>query len=120
MKGFRPKETSVQKAILQYLNITPGFFWRNNTGAAPADYKGKKRFIKYGATGSADIIGVLNGRFVAIECKRPLGPRGGTNGSVQNSEQLVFQANVEAAGGIYIVARSVEDVAIGLKRAEQQ
>jgi hypothetical protein len=53
--------------------------------------------------GEAYIIGLLpGGRFFAVECK---GPRGR-----QSAAQAGFQAAVERSGGLYVVARSVEDV----------
>ncbi len=80
-----------------------GRVWRNATGAARS--LDGKRVISFGLKGSADILGLLwGGRFIAIEVK--------TGKAVQNKYQKNFQAMVEKYGGIYIVARSVEDVAV--------
>lgn len=53
--------------------------------------------------GVADIIGVLpNGQFLAIEVKNAKGR--------QSLEQKIFEKNVKANHGIYILARSIDDV----------
>jgi hypothetical protein len=66
--------------------------------------------IRYGlCNGSADLIGLRAyragdpaGQFVAIEVKAHTGR--------QSPEQFAFQVMVETLGGVYILARSVEDV----------
>lgn len=65
-------------------------------------YKGKERFMRFGAVGSPDIICVIKGQYVGIEVKRP--------GSKQNPNQLQFQKDLENAGGKYILAYSLDDV----------
>ena len=52
--------------------------------------------------GTSDIIASYAGRFVAIEVKRL--------GAKQTADQATFQKNVEASGGVYILAYSVNDV----------
>ena len=66
---------------------------------------GKKTYtIRVGRPGQADIIGILSpeGTFLAIETKSATGP--------QRSKQKTYQNVVEKFGGIYILARSVDDV----------
>jgi Holliday junction resolvase len=53
--------------------------------------------------GVCDRIAVKNGRVLFIEVKSPAGN--------QSLLQKRFQACIEASGGIYILARSVEDLA---------
>jgi hypothetical protein len=54
--------------------------------------------------GVADIIGLLpGGRFLAVECKSGRGR--------QSPAQRAFQAMVEESGGLYVLARGVEDLA---------
>lgn len=74
--------------------------WRQNTGAA----LGKSGLIRFGVPGQADITGLLipSGRRIEIEVKDAKGR--------QRQSQKKFQAMIENAGGIYILARSVEDV----------
>jgi len=62
-KQYRKKnlrEKDIQKQILEYLNHQPSssFFWRQNTGAFRAEHNGKKRLIRFGIPGAADITGL--------------------------------------------------------------
>lgn len=52
--------------------------------------------------GHADVLACVGGRYVAIELKSPSGR--------QSEQQKNYQAAVERSGGIYILARSVQDV----------
>jgi hypothetical protein len=53
--------------------------------------------------GVADIIGLLpGGRFLAVECKSSRGR--------QSDAQRAFQLMVERSGGLYIIARDIEDL----------
>lgn len=103
------REQDIQSAILIYVTSLPGsFFWRQNTGASKfSGDSGKNYYVKFGVKGSADIQGTLKtewgGQSIAIECKR-------LKGGVQSQDQKNWQRNFERGGGIYILARSVEDV----------
>lgn len=80
--------------------------WKNTTGTAKID----DRFVRFGHKGSADILGIMmGGRFLAIEVK--------TGRAVQTVEQQTYQRIVEMMGGLYVLARSVEDVAEALSPA---
>jgi hypothetical protein len=90
--------------ILAQLNILPRcYFWRQNTGVAKAG----DRSIRFGVPGQADITGVANGRRVEIEVKSPTGR--------QRPDQKAFQSRITDAGGIYIVARSLDDALIPVR-----
>jgi hypothetical protein len=93
------KESDIQSAILQYLNLKHIFHYRNNTGAFRTERGG---FYKFGEVGSPDIICVVRGRFIGIECKTPTGKL--------NDNQLDFKERLEEAGGMYVVARSLDDI----------
>jgi hypothetical protein len=80
-------------------------FWRANTGAARNSLGA---LVRFGVRGQADIHGIALGLFVAIEVKLPR--------ARQTAEQRTWQAAVEAAGGIYILARSLEDALNPVKR----
>ena len=96
-------EHEVQKEILDYLKRIRLYHWRNNTG--------RRGTVSYGFLGSADILGILsNGRFLAVECKSDTGK--------QSDLQKEFQLNIEANNGLYILARSIEDVIKGLQTGE--
>lgn len=68
---------------------------RNDVGARP---------VRFNPPGTADIVGVLapEGRFVMIEVKAEKGK--------QRDAQVVMQRVITSLGGIYVVARSVDDV----------
>jgi hypothetical protein len=72
--------------------------WRSNTGVA----KMGDRSVRFGVPGQGDISGLLlNGRRLEIECKTAKG--------TQSDEQKAFQRMIEAFGGLYVLARSLED-----------
>lgn len=99
------KESDIQSAILIYVTSLPGSFgFRMNTGAV----QDGNRFIRYGLPGQPDIFLILNGRFIGIEVKTKTGR--------QSEAQKNWQRNCEHAGGIYILARSVEDVIERLRK----
>lgn len=56
----------------------------------------------YGSTGAPDIVACYDGRFIGIEAKTVTGR--------QSDWQKKYQSDIEASGGIYILARSVDDV----------
>lgn len=76
----------------------PMHFWRHNVGAA-VDRTG--RTLRFGRVGQSDLLGLVRGRFVAIEVKTETGR--------VTAEQREWGARVERAGGVYIVARCLED-----------
>lgn len=106
-------EAATQQAIRLALGSAPGIrTFRNNVGAYKAP---DGRVIRYGlVTGSGDLIGWQTvtitpdmvgqqfARFLSVEVKAPKG--------VVRPEQLVWAENVRKAGGIAVIARSVEDV----------
>lgn len=77
--------------------------WRNTVGHAEIyEGPGRIRHLTYGlCPGSADLVGVANGRFVGLEIKTPRG--------VVDPEQERWLALVEAAGGVGIVVRSADE-----------
>lgn len=109
-----PLEHDIQTAILRYLAVDRRIAWakRFNTGAhriTGTDAKGRptRRFIRYAFPGCADVLGQLvTGHFLAVEVKRP--------GEDASEDQAAFLAEVDAAGGLAILARRIEDVRQGL------
>jgi hypothetical protein len=102
------KEKETQKLILEWLGYQKIFHYRNNSGGMVSTYKDKTYFMKFGAPGSPDIICVVKGRYIGIEVKSDIG--------VQSDSQKDFQERLEKAGGLYILARSLDDVITGLSR----
>lgn len=95
-------EHDTQAAILDYLAYRRIFHWRNNTGAMRSEYNGKARFFRFGAVGSPDIFALKAGTCYGIEVKGEKGK--------QSDAQKEFQVRFEAAGGVYVLARSIDDV----------
>ncbi len=96
------KEKELQKLIMDWLEAKNIFHYRNNSGVMFKEYKGKMSMVRFGAVGSPDVIAVIDGRYIGIECK-------GTGGK-QSDHQKVFQEQLEKAGGIYILAWDLSDV----------
>lgn len=94
-------EAELVHAILARFGADPRLrIWRANTGVA---FDAKGRAVRFGVPGAADISGILRGgRRIEIEAKSPTGR--------QSPQQRVWQAMIEAHGGLYVLARSVEDV----------
>ena len=102
--NMKIKESQIQKAIMDYLKRKKILcFKHRNVGI----YKqATKSYIPlaYGEKGISDIIGCLpDGRFLAIEVKRP--------GNKPSIEQADFLARVNAMGGLGLIAYSIDDVA---------
>lgn len=98
------QETKIQNKILAALKKAGIFSWRCNNGAV---WDSKLHTYRSGITlkGVPDIIGVFpggKGVFLAVEVK--------TDKGRQSPDQLLFQRRLEGEGGIYILARSVDDV----------
>ena len=117
-------EGRVLKACMTYLAACGIFCFRNNTGGTPLhDGSGRYRPAPKSSVGSADIIAVIPRRMwvqdsnahwwpptaLAIECKSARGK--------QSPAQRAFQAKWEAAGGLYVLARSVDELRNGLRDA---
>jgi hypothetical protein len=66
--------------------------------------------IRMAEPGTADLIGTFKGYPIAIEVKRPLGPRGGNRGSKLSDSQIEWGCRWKSAGGVYVVARSIDDL----------
>lgn len=96
-------ETQVVASCLRLLRLRGAFAWRNNTGVARLIGRGgKPRPVRFGAVGSPDIIGVLRGVPLGVECKS-------ANGT-QSDAQREFEAGFVAAGGVYLLVRSAAEL----------
>ena len=95
--------TDLVNAIL--LEVSPlGLFWKNNTGVLRDR---DDRPVRYGLPGSSDILGCVRGRMIGIEAK--------VGRDRQRDNQSMFALALRNAGGVYILARSVDDVTNALK-----
>lgn len=92
-------ESQLQDAIRLALGRDPGvLLFRNNIGHAVMH--GNRVTFGVGGPGGADLIGILDGKPLAIEVKSPTGR--------QSEEQKRFEHLWLARGGIYLMPRSVE------------
>lgn len=99
-------ESQLQDAIRLALGIDPGcLLFRNNIGHAIMQ-GGHRVTFGVGGPGGADLIGILDGKPLAIEIKAPNGR--------QSKEQKQFQQLWEDRGGIYIMPRSVDEVLVAI------
>lgn len=101
-----PTEAAVLDAVRTALRLHPAVAWieRMNTGAAVVGQGAGRRFVRFGFKGCADLIGQLrDGRFLAVETKRPSNRNGATE------DQLAFIARVREAGGVAFVAWSADE-----------
>jgi len=97
-------EGRIQLAVIKYLRAKGVLCWRHE----PNTYNhalGKHISNPYAMKGVSDILGVMpdgTGRLLAVEIKTARGR--------QSSDQVLFQKRLEAAGGVYVLARSIDDV----------
>lgn len=105
--ALKLNEQSVVREIDNLLNIYQIYHWRNQTGALkPA---ASSRPIRFGRPGSSDFIGICpDGRFLAIECKRP-------SGGVVSDLQKKFLDEIIKRGGVGIITRGAEDCLAQMK-----
>jgi len=112
-------EGRVLKACLDYLALNGIFAFRNNTGGTPLhDGSGKWRPAPKSSIGSADIIGIASkitgwplslALPLAVEVKSATGR--------QSPAQREFQQKWEAAGGVYVLCKSVDELRDALREA---
>ncbi len=102
------KHSQLIRDAIEYLSLNGYFVWENKTGGTPTDRGG---FVTYGKPGSADIIGIMSdgsGRHLEMEAKIPP--------DTQSKKQKVHQMMIERHGGVYIVFRTIEELAVALQR----
>lgn len=112
-------EADVLAAVLELLRLHPHVAWarRSNTGsgyllrsdvyrdlvAAGHLQSNTARWMQFGVKGGADVSGMLRGgRLLQVECKSDRGKL--------SADQEVFGQAVNGGGGLWLVARSVDDV----------
>lgn len=112
LTAVEPLEGDVQGAIRALLAVHPLVAWhmRINSGVStPIDADGRRRFIRFhDMPGCSDLIGQLaDGRFLAIEVKRPSWRRPSDE---REEAQAAFIERVRAGAGVAFFARSTADV----------
>lgn len=93
-------ESEIKREICDWLSYQRAkcFFWIQQAGMIP----GRINRSKYLRNGVSDILGVWNGRFLAIEVKKP--------GGKPSKEQLEFIDEINKHGGIAFIAYCLKDV----------
>lgn len=95
------ENSDVTYPLLRALTRLPdALFYRQQCGRFRT-LDGRRVVAATSIDGIADIMGVFRGRPVAIETKTLTG--------AQRETQRRFQAAFERAGGLYVLARSVDD-----------
>src|ERR1017187_9391474 len=102
---MKSTEKATQAAIVEWLTWKRIFHYRQNSGTFRTEAGG---FYRMGVAGAPDIVAMVNGVYIGIEVKD-------TKGN-QNANQIAFQRELEEAGGMYILATSIDDVQGGIER----
>jgi hypothetical protein len=93
-------ELDIETQILDWLaSLGIGFFWKNTSGGFHDGKRWRQHQSKFAIRGTSDILGLVNGRFIALEVKTTTG--------VVSSEQKAFIQKVRECGGFAAVVRSV-------------
>lgn len=87
-KQMKVTETDIRNQVKEYLQWRGWFVYYNLQGLGCYP-------------GLSDLVAIKNGTVVHLEIKKP-------NGKLSEGQKL-FQRNIEKHGGIYEVARSLED-----------
>lgn len=94
------KEGLIQRAIMEYLAYQRDiYFFRANSGSVVTS---NGRFFKTGKRGCPDVIVCYKGHFIGLEVKNAKG--------VQSTFQKDAEIDINKAGGLYYLVRSVDDV----------
>jgi hypothetical protein len=97
------KETDVQAAICDYLVLKGYLFSRTNNAPIYDKTRGAFRALpKYTRKGWPDICLIKSGKFYGIEVKSEVGRL--------SPEQEELGRDIILNGGMYVVARSIDDV----------
>ena len=103
-------ESAVIQQVKQVIKMTGLKIQRINTGSFQIGAGQNRRYIKTAEAGTCDFEGYDNqGRFLAIECKRPIGGRL----SPAQKERI---ADINRKGGVAFVAHSGEEALEQLKK----
>lgn len=103
MVKLKEKEHEIQKAILEFLQYRPDTFaWGNKTQGTYDPKSGVWRKNPSALLGVSDILGVYRRKFLAIEVKSRTGEA--------TENQIRFLENINIAGGIAFIARSIDEV----------
>jgi len=100
-------ETALVNSCLDYLAIRKIFAYRQNTGAFKNNKGG---FYRYGVVGGTDIVIVIGGQYIGVECK--------VGKNKQSPGQKEFQKALEKANGLYWLVYTIDELIENLKDYE--
>lgn len=104
-------ESEVIRQVKEVIRITGLKLQRINTGCFTVGEGRAKRFVRTADAGTLDFEGYDNhGRFLAIECKRPVGGR-------LSDAQAARIDDINRKGGIAFIARSGNEALEKLREA---
>lgn len=109
-----PTEKEIQNLILEWLSYQPQCkAWTNQSVGIYDARKGtyRKPNGRFSNIGSADILGIYRGYFLAIEVKRPKGKL--------TEHQAQWLTQMVELGALAFVARSLADVQYVLQQADE-
>ena len=101
-EGEKGRANALTKAIIEWVNYNGGWCWRNNNHAVYDKKIGTYRKNPNQMNGVSDILGLWDGKFLAIEVK--------AGSDRLSDDQKIFLERVREAGGYAMEARSVDDV----------
>lgn len=101
-------EKRIENEILSFLKSIGCYCWKNQSVGIydPIKKTFRRSNNVHHIRGVADILGILDGRFLAIEVKSATGRL--------TDEQRVFLRRINEEGGVGIVGRSAKEVAAEL------
>jgi penicillin-binding protein-related factor A (putative recombinase) len=111
---LKQSEKEIENAILEYLSLQRDVFaWKVNTVGVfdPVKAVFRKSKNRFHMNGVADILGIFMGKPLAIEVKSQTGRL--------SPAQHAFLNRFITAGGVAIMARSVDDVVISLEHVRK-
>lgn len=91
-------EILVAELLVALTALDGAMFYKNHSGVGRTR---RGALIRAGVIGGGDIMGCYRGRAVAVEAK--------TGQAVQRKSQEKFERAWTAAGGLYVIARSVPE-----------
>jgi hypothetical protein len=91
---------------MDYLTAKKIFHYRQNSGAFMGEYKGKQRFFCFGSKGAPDIVAVIGGKYIGIECK--------IGKNKQSEHQKEFERKLKIAGGEYWLIYTIDELILKL------
>ena len=97
---FEHPSDLVNAVLIAVTALPDGMFFRASTGVARP--LGTTRVVRFNLPGTPDILGTFRGRSVGIECKTGTGRL--------SAVQRTWRKNFLRSGGLYIEARSVQQV----------